>query len=143
MEINFTKILKHKKLNLTSVRMALLDVLHHNPHSDANRIFELVHNKIPTTSIQSIYNNLKSLVHHGVIREIKPKGHVSIYETRIDDNHHHVICRNCGLVVDTDCKSFAPCLTPVNSHGFTIDEAEVTFWGICPECNDNQTKKER
>jgi Fur family ferric uptake transcriptional regulator len=137
------KILKEHNLSLTSVRLAVLDVLHKHPHSDAMTIFEIVHKKIKTTSKQAIYNNLTALVEHGIIREIKPKGHPSLYETKVGDNHHHLVCKKCHKVMDTDCHAFAPCLSPMNSHGFIIDEAEVTFWGVCPSCQKPITKRRK
>jgi Fe2+ or Zn2+ uptake regulation protein len=105
-----------------------------HPHSDAAKIFNLVHSKISTTSIQAVYNNLNTLVQHGIVREIKPMGQHSLYETRIGDNHHHLVCRQCNCISDTDCRGHAPCLRPTNSFGFMIDEAEVIFWGLCPSC---------
>ncbi len=128
------QMLKERHLSLTSVRLAVLDALHDHPHSDAARIFDIVQKTIATTSIQAVYNNLNALVDHGIVREIKPKGRVSLYETRTNDNHHHVVCRNCDSVMDTDCRGCAPCLSASDDHGFMIDEAEVIFWGICPNC---------
>ena len=115
----------------------MLEVLEKFPHSDANKIFDLVHTKIATTSIQAVYNNLNTLVERGIVREIKPMGQQSLYETRIGDNHHHLVCRKCNCVTDTDCKAHAPCLKPSKQHGFVIDEAEVIFWGLCPSCQKN------
>jgi Fur family ferric uptake transcriptional regulator len=135
----YEALLKQHNLSLTSVRLAVLEALDAHPHADANLLFEVVQRKIDTASKQAIYNNLNTLVEHGIIREIKPKGHVSLYETRIDDNHHHIVCRECNLVMDAECHGFAPCLSPAHNHGFAIDEAEVIFWGICPACQS--TKK--
>lgn len=140
MQIDHKKILKEHNLSLTSVRVAVLEALYKHPHSDAATIFDIVHGEIKTTSKQAIYNNLNALVEHGIVREIKPKGQSSLYETKVGDNHHHIICRNCQKVMDTDCHAFAPCLSPMNNHGFVIDEAEVTFWGICPTCQKTTTK---
>lgn len=142
MSIDHEKILKDQNLSLTAVRLAVLEALNKHPHSDAATIFTLVHKRIATASKQSIYNNLNALVEHEIVREIKPKGQPSLYETRIGDNHHHIICRKCQKVMDTDCHGFAPCLSPTNDHGFIIDEAEVTFWGICTSCQET-TKKRR
>ena len=133
--------LNKSPLSRTSVRLAVLEALENHPHADANSIYELVYEKIATTSKQAIYNNLNALVEHGIIREIKPKGRSSLYETRIHDNHHHVICRACDQVADADCFGVAPCLEPMDSHGFDIDEAEVIFWGLCPACQQKQSKK--
>ncbi len=133
--------LKSLGLSVTSVRMAVLEALAQHPHSEASTIFDVVQGDIKTTSIQAVYNNLHTLVEHGLVREIKPKGMPSLYETRIGDNHHHLVCRSCGKVEDTHCLDSAPCLTSINPKNFKIDEAEIVFWGICPDCQNN-TKKE-
>lgn len=136
------KMLKSHNLSVTSVRLAVLDALDKHPHVGADAIFHTVQKDIATTSKQAIYNNLHTLVEHGLIREIKPKGQPSLYETRVDDNHHHIVCRSCGAVTDTDCVvGQASCLTPSHTHGFLIDEAEVTFWGICPSCQNKSKQK--
>ena len=135
------KILKDYGLSLTAVRLALLDALRARPHSEAAHIFDLVKSKITTTSKQAIYNNLSRLVECGIIREIRPKGRPSLYETRTGDNHHHIVCRHCQLIIDTDCLDAAPCLVPKDNHGFIIDEAEVTLWGLCPSCQKLKTTK--
>lgn len=139
MQSPYAQMLKERNLSLTAVRLAVLDALHHHPHSDASRIFEIVQKKIPAASLPAVYNNLNALVEHGIIREIKPRGLVSLYETRTGDNHHHIVCRHCNCVMDTDCMGCAPCLAPAEDHGFILDEAEVVFWGMCPKCqNKNQ-----
>lgn len=138
MRPHFENMLKQKNLSLTSVRLAVLEALHQCPHSDAGVIFDLVKGRIATTSMQAIYNNLNALVEHGIIREIKPKGQPSLYETRTGDNHHHIVCRSCNKIADADCQTGMPCLVPVDNHGFAIHEAEVIFWGICPVCQINK-----
>ena len=141
----YTQILKEKNLSLTAVRLSLLDAIEKNPHCDANLIISKVRDSISTATIQAVYNNLNALTDAGLIREIKPKGQSSLYETRINDNHHHIICRNCGAIEDTNCLGCAPCLSPSHHHGFAIDEAEIVFWGICPHCqkSHNNHKKEK
>ncbi len=134
----YEALLKSKNLSLTAVRLSLLEVVQAHPHSDANVIYTAVKQRIPTATIQAIYNNLNALTHAGIIREIKPKGHVSLYETRVNDNHHHVICRGCGKIEDTHCMGCAPCLAPADNHGFAVDEAEVVFWGKCPQCQQDK-----
>lgn len=134
-------LLKTHNLSITPVRLALLKVLSKHPHADAEQIFRIVKKDIATTSKQAIYNTLNTLVEHGLLREIKPKGRASLYETRVGDNHHHLVCRKCQLVMDTDCFDSAPCLTPMDSHGFAIDEAEVIFWGTCPACQSTNPKE--
>lgn len=143
MSPHYENILKDHKLSLTSVRLAVLEALHQHPHSDAATIFDVVHETIKTASKQAIYNNLNTLVERGIVREIKPKGQSSLYETKVGDNHHHIVCRNCHTIMDTDCHAFAPCLSPMNNHGFVIDEAEVTFWGICPSCQKPTNKRRK
>lgn len=136
MERDFKIELKEKNLSLTAVRLAVLDALESFPHSDANLIFKEVQKKITTVSIQSVYKNLNTLVEEGIVREIKPKGQSSLYETRMGDNHHHLVCRKCRMVADADCIGKAPCLTPLDDCGFVLDEAEVIFWGVCPKCQN-------
>lgn len=141
MDSHFMRILEEKGLSRTSVRLAVLELLDDYPHSDAAQIFEALRKRIPAATIQAVYNNLSVLVAVGLIREIKPKGRSSLYETRVDDNHHHIVCRKCSSVMDTDCKGHAPCLSPANSHGYTVDEAEVIFWGICPACQKSNRRR--
>jgi Fur family ferric uptake transcriptional regulator len=132
MKLSYETLLKDHGLSLTSVRMTMLDVLTENPHADANLIFEHVQRRITAASKQAIYNNLNTLVEHKLIREIKPKGQPSLYEISRGDNHQHIVCRACQRVLD--CHLQITYLTPSEHHGFAIDEAEVTFWGICPSC---------
>lgn len=141
MSEQYESLLKSCELSLTSVRLAVLEALNDHPHVDAAFLYEKVQEKISTASKQAIYNNLNTLVEHGIVREIKPKGHASLYETRAGDNHHHIVCRKCNLVRDTDCKGEAPCLTPTDDHGFVLDEAEVIFWGLCPSCQTSKANR--
>lgn len=136
------QLLKEHKLSITSVRLAVLSAIEDHPHSDADTIFTAVKQRIGTTSKQAIYHNLNTLVEHGILREIKPKGKPFLYEAHMDDNHHHIVCRGCGVVLDTICVSNAgSCLTPTEDHGFVIDEAEITFWGLCPACQSTSNNK--
>ncbi|WP_435640464.1 Fur family transcriptional regulator [Micavibrio aeruginosavorus] len=136
MDTDFTPVLKNHNLSLTAVRLAVLQALHDHPHSDANTIFAAVQRRIPTATLQAVYNNLNALTEAGILQEIKPKGRVSLYETRVGDNHHHIVCRQCGHIEDTDCAAVAPCLSPAKDHGYVIDQAEVIFWGTCPACQN-------
>ncbi len=140
MKPSFVELLKSRKLSLTSVRLAVLDALYENQHADAAKVYKVVRKKISMASKQAIYNNLNTLVEEGLVREIKPRGQPSLFETRTGDNHHHLMCRSCHAVVDTDCHGHAPCLTPMQGHGFVIDEAEVIFWGLCPSCSAKSKK---
>ena len=142
MKSDYITLLKNAHLSVTSVRVAVLDALHANPHIDAATLYNLVQRQIKSASRQGIYNNLNALVEHGIIREIKPKGQPSLYETRTGDNHHHIVCRSCGTVLDAVCQGHAvPCLLPQDNYGFRIDEAEVIFWGICPTCQKRKKGK--
>ncbi len=141
MNTQHMQILKNSGLHLTPVRLAVLGAIEASPHADADTIFRSVKKRIHTTSKQAIYHNLNTLVDHGIIREIRPKGRPSLYEARIDDNHHHLVCKNCGVVADTDCIDAAPCLKPTDYRGFVVEEAEVVFWGVCPDCQKPETTK--
>lgn len=123
-------------MRVTAQRLAVVSALRDAPHSDADTIAEKVRAELGAVSQQAIYNVLTVLVEVGIIRRIKPKDSLSsLYELRVGDNHHHMICRNCGRANDVDCVvGETPCLTPSQDNGFVLDEAEVTFWGLCPTC---------
>jgi Fur family ferric uptake transcriptional regulator len=107
-------------------------------HLRADEIIEATHVRLQTVSTQAVYSALSALCDAGLVRRIEPAGSAAMYEARVADNHHHVVCRACGLVADVDCAvGAAPCLDPSSAGGFVIDEAEVTFWGLCPECRQN------
>lgn len=127
--------LKQAELRVTGPRLAVLSTLAQHPHSGADMLYRLVRDDLPGTSVQAVYNVLSDLTRAGILRRIEPAGSVSLYELSTGDNHHHLICSNCRQITDVDCApQAAPCLTPADSHGFVVDEAEVTFWGLCPEC---------
>ena len=106
-----------------------------HPHTDTETIYGIVRQTLPNVSRQAVYDVLRALTETGLIRRIQPSGSVSLYESRTGDNHHHVVCRSCGTVEDVDCAvGEAPCLTASQDHGFVLDEAEVIFWGLCPDC---------
>ncbi|MDY0909024.1 Fur family transcriptional regulator [Microbacterium sp. CFBP9034] len=122
-------------LRVTDSRRAVLDALGIRPHASADELFALVAESVPHTSLQSVYNALGDFVDAGLVRRIEPAGRPGLFELRVDDNHHHLICSGCGAVQDVDCVvGPAPCLTPSDAHGFTVQVAEVTFWGVCPDC---------
>jgi Fur family transcriptional regulator, stress-responsive regulator len=123
-------------LRRTAQRVAVLDVLRsQRRHRPVDEVSSLVRQRLGAVSIQAIYDVLGTLVQAGLARRIEPAGSPALYEARAGDNHHHLVCRGCGAVVDVDCAvGSAPCLEPSDSRGFVIDEAEVTFWGWCPEC---------
>lgn len=122
-------------LRVTEPRRAVVDALGKRPHSSADELFEVVARTVPGTSLQSVYNALGDFVDAGLVRRIEPAGRPGLFELRVDDNHHHLVCSECGAVVDVDCVvGDAPCLTPSDAHGFVVHSAEVTFWGVCAQC---------
>ncbi len=122
-------------LRVTRPRVAVLDAIVAQPHSDADRVAAAVREKLGSVSTQAVYDVLRACVDAGLLRRIEPAGSAARYEARIADNHHHLVCRKCGTVADVDCAvGAAPCLDPSDAHGFTVDEAEIVFWGLCPNC---------
>ena len=133
-------LLRDAGLRVTLGRVAILGALERLPHSDADTLHRAVESELTSTSVQSIHNVLHDLAEAGLVRRIEPAGSSSRYELRIDDNHHHIVCTRCGTIADVDCvHGEAPCLTPSNTNGFTVTTAEVTFWGLCPECVAHNT----
>ena len=130
--------LKSAGLRVTSPRIAVLSALQSlGPHQSVEQIADAVRSKLGSVTVQSVYDNLDALASAGLVRKIRPTGAPALYESRVGDNHHHVVCRTCGAVADVDCVvGQAPCLEPDATHGFEIDEAEVIFWGICPDCRN-------
>ena len=135
--MDFPQMLRGAALRVTRPRVAVLAAVHEHPHADTDTIIGAVRQRLPDVSHQAVYDCLNALTAAGLLRRIKPSGSVARYEARVGDNHHHVVCRSCGRIDDVDCAvGDAPCLTPSESHGFTIDEAEVIYWGLCPDCSD-------
>nr|WP_040833427.1 Fur family transcriptional regulator [Nocardia brevicatena] len=133
---DFENMLRRAALRVTAPRLAVLNVVHDHPHSDTDSIIGLVRETLGGVSHQAVYDVLRALTTAGLLRRIQPPGSVARYETRVGDNHHHLVCRSCGLIADVDCATGpAPCLTASDDHGFTIDEAEVIYWGLCPSCS--------
>ena len=129
-------MLRESALRVTGPRIAVLYAVHDNPHADTESIIDVVRGKLGTVSNQAVYDVLKALTSSGLVRRIQPQGTVARYETRVGDNHHHVVCRSCGAIADVECAvGHAPCLTASDGHGFAIDEAEVVYWGVCGECS--------
>lgn len=128
-------LLRKHGLPITAQRLAVLRAVTAQPHATADAIAEAVRAEIGTISRQAVYNVLGALAEKGLIRRIQPSGSAALYEGRVGDNHHHVICRTCGATADVDCAvGKAPCLSASDNLGFRIDEAEVIYWGTCPEC---------
>lgn len=122
-------------LRVTRGRLAVLDVLDANPHSSAEKVVEHVHRALPDVSIQSVYNVLNDLTDQGMLRRFTPPHSAALYETRVNDNHHHAICTSCGRIEDVECAvGHAPCLTPSENHGMEIQIADVLYQGVCESC---------
>jgi Fur family transcriptional regulator, stress-responsive regulator len=123
-------------LRVTAVRVALLEAVRHGDHLGVEALAAGVRERVGHVSLQAVYEALNALAATGLVRRIQPAGSPARFEGRIGDNHHHVICRVCGAVADVDCAvGDAPCLTASDDHGFQIDEAEVIYWGLCPDCS--------
>ncbi len=134
--LDFPQMLREAALRVTSPRVAVLRAVHSHPHADTDSIIGVVRGNLGGVSHQAVYDVLRALTEAGLVRRIQPPGSVARYEARVGDNHHHAVCRSCGVVVDVDCAvGHAPCLTASGNHGFTIDEAEVVYWGMCPDCS--------
>jgi len=135
MTADFEARLRAVPLRVTRPRLAVLTALRDHPHVDTDTVIDLVRADHPTISHQAVYDVLRALTDAGILRRIQPAGSVARYEARVGDNHHHVVCRSCGAIADVDCAvGHAPCLTASHDHGFTVDEAEVVYWGTCPGC---------
>lgn len=130
------QLLRGAELRVTRPRVAVLTALHEHPHADTDTVIRVVRDADHDVSKQAVYDVLRALTEAGLVRRIEPSGSVARYETRVADNHHHLVCRSCGEIVDVDCAvGDVPCLTASDDHGYTIDEAEVVYWGICPSCS--------
>src|SRR3954469_14610023 len=135
METTWAHELRRAGLRVTTPRLSVLDVLAERPHADADTIVTDARAQHPTLSPQTVYGVLDALVGGGLARRIEPAGAPALFELRVGDNHHHLVCRSCGVVVDVDCVvGPAPCLAPSDTAGFEVDEAEVVFWGTCADC---------
>ncbi|MEL6981241.1 MAG: Fur family transcriptional regulator [Actinomycetota bacterium] len=133
-------ILRSKGVQVTAQRLAVLRAVAGHPHGTADDVAEQVRDEIGTISRQGVYDALGILSEKGLIRRIQPAGSPARYEDRVGDNHHHLVCRDCGRMVDIDCAvGERPCLTAANDMGYEIDEAEVVYWGRCPDCITSNT----
>jgi Fur family ferric uptake transcriptional regulator len=137
---DFRQMLQGATLRVTRPRVAVLRAVYANSHADTDSIIRAVRTDLPEVSHQTVYDSLNALTAAGLVRRIQPSGSVARYESRVGDNHHHVVCRTCGVIADVDCAvGDAPCLTPSDDEGalagFAIDEAEVIYWGLCPDCS--------
>jgi Fe2+ or Zn2+ uptake regulation protein len=133
---DFERMLRGAALRVTRPRVAVLSAVRDHPHADTDSIIGVVRRDLPEVSHQAVYDVLRALTAAALVRRIQPSGAVARYESRVGDNHHHVVCRSCGLIADVDCAvGEAPCLTASDDSGFSIDEAEVIYWGVCPDCS--------
>jgi Fur family ferric uptake transcriptional regulator len=132
---DFEGMLRGADLRVTRPRVAVLSAVHDHPHADTDSIIGVARERLGHVSHQAVYDVLRALTDVGLVRRIQPSGSVARYESRVADNHHHIVCRSCGAIADADCAvGAAPCLTAPDGNGFEIDEAEVIYWGRCPEC---------
>ncbi len=129
------RLLRTAGLRVTQPRLAVLGVVSGHAHATTESIIALARAELPTVSHQTVYDSLNTLTEAGLVRRIQPTGSVARYESRVGDNHHHLVCRSCGVIADVDCAvGAAPCLVASDDGGFLVDEAEVVYWGLCPTC---------
>jgi len=133
---DFERTLRRASLRVTSPRVAVLRAVNDHPHADTDSISAVVREDLGVVvSLQAVYDVLRALTDAGLVRRIQPMGSVARYEARVGDNHHHVVCRSCGAISDVECAvGYTPCLTAADGTGYEIDEAEVIYWGRCPDC---------
>jgi Fur family ferric uptake transcriptional regulator len=130
-----TADLKQAGLRVTAPRLAVMSAVRSRPHATVEEIVASVRDRVGAVSVQAVYDVLRALAAAGLARRIEPAGSPARFELRVGDNHHHVVCRVCGAVADVDCAvGHAPCLIPEDASGYAVDEADVTYWGICPAC---------
>jgi Fur family ferric uptake transcriptional regulator len=130
------EVLRGAGLRVTAARVALLETLRDGDHLGVEVITSGVRERVGHVSLQAVYEALHALTAAGLVRRLEPAGSPALFERRVGDNHHHLVCRSCGAVTDVDCAvGEAPCLTASDDHGFSIDEAEVIYWGLCPDCS--------
>ena len=143
---DFSEQLRLADLRVTRPRLAVLEAVSAHPHADTETVFSAVRVALPEVSRQAVYDVLAALTAARLIRRIQPSGSLSRYESRVGDNHHHVVCRSCGVIADVDCAvGDTPCLIPSDPDGaldgFVVDEAEVIYWGLCPDCSASQVSR--
>jgi Fur family transcriptional regulator, stress-responsive regulator len=135
--VDYEEMLRGADLRVTRPRLAVLTAVFDHPHADTASLTRAVRADLGEVSPQAVYDVLRALTEARLVRRIEPAGSVARYESRVADNHHHVICRGCGAIADVDCAvGDTPCLTASDAHGFQVDEAEVIYWGTCPACAD-------
>ena len=136
-------LLRSHGLSVTAQRLTVLQTITDYPHITADQAAEVARKKIGAISRQSVYDTLNTLVEKGLARRIQPMDSPALFEDRVGDNHHHLVCRSCGVVEDVECATgYRPCLQASDDNNFIIDEAEVTYWGLCPKCQPKSTKSQ-
>ena len=139
-----TELLRAAGLRVTAPRVTVLQVLADHPHASVDEVTVAVRAELGSVSTQAIYDVLRACSDAGIVRRIEPAGAPALHELRVGDNHHHMVCRGCGVVHDVDCAvGDAPCLEPSEDHGFELDEAEVVYWGLCPRCIATSQEEDR
>jgi Fe2+ or Zn2+ uptake regulation protein len=134
-QVEVEHLLRGAALRVTRPRVAVLTAVYDHPHADTDQLIGVARENLGELSHQAVYDVLRALTLAGLVRRIEPAGSVARYESRVGDNHHHIVCRSCGAIADVDCAvGSTPCLTASDAQGFVIDEAEVTYWGLCPDC---------
>ena len=137
--MDHTDRLRAASLRVTAPRTAVLAEVHDHPHADVDTLTSAVRRRLGSVSTQAVYDVLRALTDAGLVRRIEPAGSPARFEARVGDNHHHVVCHDCGAVADVDCAvGEAPCLGASSANGFLIHEAEVTYWGLCPDCQQTE-----
>jgi Fe2+ or Zn2+ uptake regulation protein len=135
-KLDVERALRAAALRVTRPRVAVLTAVYEHPHADTDSIIRVAREDLGEVSTQAVYDVLRALTAAGLVRRIEPAGSVARYESRVGDNHHHVVCRSCGAIADVDCAvGDAPCLTASDGRGYSIDETEVVYWGLCPACS--------
>jgi Fur family transcriptional regulator, stress-responsive regulator len=134
--LDVEQLLRGADLRVTRPRVAVLAAVYEHPHADTDQIIGVAREDLGEVSHQAVYDVLRALTAAGLVRRIEPAGSVARYESRVGDNHHHLVCRSCGAIADVDCAvGTTPCLIASDDRGFAIDEAEVIYWGICLDCS--------
>ena len=137
-DADLEQLLRAASLRVTRPRVAVLTAVHEHPHADTHSIIDVVRDAHGEVSHQAVYDVLQALTDAGLVRRIQPSRSAARYEARVGDNHHHIVCRSCGSIADVDCAvGTAPCMTASDDHGFAIDEVDVVYRGLCPDCADS------
>jgi Fe2+ or Zn2+ uptake regulation protein len=136
--------LRQAGLRVTAARVAIMQTVREGDHLDVDAVYRGVRGRVGQVSLQAVYDSLHAMHRGGLLRRIEPAGSPARYEARVGDNHHHLVCRQCGKVTDVDCAvGHAPCLDPVSDAGYLVDEADVIFWGVCPDCRSQDAEDAR